>query len=94
MTRLTKLRHVWLGSLTHLTDVSALEKAPNLEEIDNMGAQRLDPSAYDGLFAKGRIKRICATFNNSKKNESFDRLKARAGIDDAGMPSYSFGSSW
>jgi Leucine-rich repeat (LRR) protein len=79
LSRLTKLRKVVLDNMKGLKDVSAIGKAPALEEFLHIAAQGFRPKPYWDLLNKPSLRQAHVGFCSNRKNEEFEALVRQSG---------------
>ena len=79
LSRLAKLRKVVLDHMKGLKDVSAIGKAPALEEFLHIAAQGFLPKPYWDLLNKPSLKQAHVGFCSKRKNEEFEALIRQSG---------------
>ena len=79
LSRLTKLRKVVLDNMKGLKDVSAIGKAPALEEFLHIAAQGFRPKPYWDLLNKPSLRQAHIGFCSKRKNEEFEALVRQSG---------------
>jgi hypothetical protein len=74
MTRLKKLRRIYLENMKGLEDLHNLEYAPALEEFIHVSAQNMQLEDYQPLLRNRNLKRAWAGLGSWKKNKRFEEL--------------------
>jgi hypothetical protein len=70
--------------------MSALAKAPALEEYIHVSAQGLEPAQYADLLTSKALKRISVGFGSERKNKILRDMATRAGIEQYEGSPFSF----
>lgn len=79
LSRLTKLRKVVLDNMKGLKGVSAIGKAPALQEFLHIAAQGFLPKPYWDLINKPSLRQANIGFCSKRKNEEFESLVRQSG---------------
>ena len=74
LSRLCNLRRLHLENLKGLKDVSAIRRAPALEEFIHISAQNIQPEMYRDLMSMPSLKYVHVGYGSRKKNEEFNAL--------------------
>jgi hypothetical protein len=82
MSRLGKLRRVYLENMKGLKDISGLLEAPVLEELIHVDNRTLSVESYLPLLRKGLLKRVMVGFGSDHKNRRFETLQKENGIEE------------
>jgi len=83
LSQLTRLRKLYLENLKGLKDVSAIFRAPALEEFVHVSAQNISSEKYNDLVLMPTLRRVRVGFGSQKKNEEFKDLVLRSGKETA-----------
>ena len=81
LSRLAKLRRIWLENTKGLEDVSALQGALCLEEFIHTSAQNMRPTQYEVLQKIPTLKRVLVGFGSDKKNKTLETLMSAVGVE-------------
>jgi len=76
---LTKLRKMVLDNMKGLKDVSALGRAPALEEFLHIAAQGFLPTHYGDLLKLPSLRQVHIGFCSKRKNDQFETLVRQSG---------------
>jgi hypothetical protein len=79
--RLSRLRRVVLMAMKGLHDFGPLEFAPALEEFGLFEADGNQPAELEPVLRNPTLQRAEARFGSLKKNEQFDQIRNRAGLE-------------
>jgi len=79
LSNLSKLRKLHLENMRGLKDVSAIFRAPALEELVHISAQNIPPEKYKDLMLMPTLRRLRVGFGSRRKNEEFESLVLRSG---------------
>ncbi|HZK81924.1 MAG TPA: hypothetical protein VFC46_12675 [Humisphaera sp.] len=90
LSKLRELRKVHLENLKGLQDLSALAKAPVLEEFIHVSAAGMEPAQYTGVLTSKTLKRILVGFGSERKNKALRELATQAGIEQLERSQFSF----
>jgi hypothetical protein len=79
LSKLYKLRRLHLENMKGLKDVSAIRRAPALEEFLHISAQNISPELYKELMFMPTLENLHLGFGSRKKNEEFNGLVLQSG---------------
>jgi len=79
LSKLFGLRRLYLENMKGLRDVSAIRRAPALEEFLHVAAQNIKPEMYKELILMPTLKFLHVGFGSRKKNQEFNALILRSG---------------
>ncbi|HLY61626.1 MAG TPA: hypothetical protein VKV95_12840 [Terriglobia bacterium] len=79
LSKLYNLRRLVLENMKALKDVSAIRRAPALEEFMHFSARNIEPEIYEDLMLMPTLKHLHVLFGSLKKNEKFNALVLRSG---------------
>lgn len=82
LSRLTRLRRVFLENMKGLKDFAPIASAPALEEFVHAMATGSSPEDYAALLGAGTLKKAAVRFGSKKKDDAFRALARRHGIGD------------
>lgn len=82
MRQLASLRRVILENMKGLSDFTALEAAPALEEFALLDGCRQTPRQLLPVLSNPRVRRVSAYFGSDRKNSEFLHLREKHGKDE------------
>ncbi len=90
VSRLQQLRRVYLDTLRNLRDISALERAPALQEFIHVADRHWQPADYEKLLQLPVLKKACVDFGNRKKNEVLRGMLHQRGLQEYRYTEFEF----
>jgi len=90
LSKLAKLRRLHLDNMKGLRDVSAIFRAPALEEFIHISARNIAPESYRELMSMPNLKRVLVGFCSRRKNVEFESLVHRSGKSEFRYTAFDF----
>lgn len=90
LSKLTKLRRICLNNMKGLKDVSAIFRAPALEEFIHIAARNVAPESYRELMSMPTLKQVLVGFCGLRKNVEFESLVRRSGKSEYRYTEFAF----
>jgi hypothetical protein len=81
LSKLRKLRRLYLENMKALFDASAVLRSPSLQEFIHISAQNIRPAQYEDLPRVKTLRNVHIGFGSGKKNQQFQALMRQSGIE-------------